>query len=275
MHRSRLTAAVFLAMALAAAAASAEDLTIDVAVDAAGLSPDVRATEVLCQVCTADCETANSNQIVGQGSVQQSFAPGGRPTFQGTVSVAVHTAKPNATDYMCALHVVNDQHVSMLAGSGDIWTQPAPGTVFVPMLKGKLPSSKSSVATKCKNGAEMVNGKCPSGSGNVASTPAKTCPDGSPMPANGNCGFVGPTIDLPNILKIFTPCPNNQPRKADGTCPASTAGNGSANSQVVLQPCPDGQARMKTGQCPGPKVGISRDNIFRFLQPAPANNGLH
>ncbi|MEJ0013655.1 MAG: hypothetical protein WDM94_13765 [Bauldia sp.] len=239
MRRSGLTAAVFLAMALAAAAASAEDLTIDVAVDAVGLSPDVRAAEVQCQVCTADCETASSKQIVGQGSALQSFAPGGRPTFQGSLSVPVHTAKANATDYMCTLHVVNAAHESVLAGTGDAWTLPAPDTTFVPMLKGKLPASKAPVATRCANGGEPINGKCPN-AGNVASTPPPgKCPDGRAMPANGNCGFVGPAVDLGGIFKLLTP-PPGQPAPV-ANAPAT---------KLTVQPCKNGKPHLADGSCP-------------------------
>jgi hypothetical protein len=267
--RAPLIACLALVVAFAAGVARAENIGIDVSVDTADLDPQVTAIGITCMVCTVDCEAAAGAQVIGTGT-----ASAGVPAphaYKGVVSVSVPTSSSKGTDYLCRMAVSNGA-ASFVAGTGPDWTLPDENQPFTSMLKGKLPAAKAPVATKCKNGMQLVNGKCTSG--NVASAPAKTCPDGQPMPANGNCGVVGPTIDLPNILQIFTPCPNNQPRKPDGTCPATGAANnannaGNSNSQVVLQPCPDGQARLKTGQCPGPK-SISRSNIFGiFKLPAP------
>ncbi|HVY21474.1 MAG TPA: hypothetical protein VHA70_15535 [Bauldia sp.] len=264
---------VGLAVLALPALARAENVGIDVAVDVAGLDPAATKIGVACMVCTVDCEAAAGGQVLGTGATSvgvNSILQG----YQGTVSVTVPTSSAKGSDYLCRLNIANAS-ASFVAGTGPDWTLPDEEQPFTNMLKGKLPSSKAPVANKCKNGAEPINGKCPSS--NVASAPAKTCPDGSAMPANGNCGFVGPSLDIPGILQIFTPCPNGQPRLANGQCPATTGTNAASNGKSsgnVLQPCPDGQARMKNGQCPGPK-NIQRNDLFKLFQPAPANNGLH
>jgi hypothetical protein len=250
-------------------AARAENVTIDVAVETADLDPSVTSLGVACMVCTADCEQATSKQVLGSGNASQ---PVLAHAYQGTISVTVPTSSTKGTDYLCRMSV-SDGNASYVAGTGPDWTLPDDTQPFTNMLKGKLPSSKTPVATKCKNGAEPVNGKCPSS--NVASTPGKTCPDGRPMPANGNCGVVGPTLDLPGLFQIFTPCPNGQARQPNGQCPTgtnttttTTSNSNNKRASNALAACPDGQARLKTGQCPGP-ANIQRNDLFRLFQPAP------
>jgi hypothetical protein len=261
-----LLAGLVVAVFCAAMPARAENVGIDVAVDVADLDPQVTNVAVTCMVCTVDCEAAQGKQVLGTGSASH-IVPGPH-AYTGTIAVTVPASSSKGTDYLCRL-MVSDGQASYVAGTGPDWATSADGQPLTNMLKGKLPGASAPVATKCKTGAVLVNGKCTSTSNNAAATkPTKTCPDGNPMPANGNCGFIGPAIDLGGIFKALTPCPGGQERQADGSCQTKTT---TANQvPPALAPCPDGQARLKTGQCPVAK------STFKFLRPftlaPPANN---
>jgi hypothetical protein len=256
--------------AFSAGAARAENVGISVAVDVADLDPQVSSVGITCMVCTVDCEIAGGTQVIGTGSSSAVISASGH-AYQGTVAVVVPTSSAKGTDYLCRMSVASAS-ASFIAGAGPDWTLPEDGAPFTNMLKGKLPATTKQpvVATKCKNGGEPINGKCPGPS--VASTPPQTCPNGQPMPANGNCGFVGPTINLPGLLQIFSSCPGGKQKLADGSCPASDLPSPNINKQVLA--CADGQPRMKNGMCPEPKPAFKSQNFLKFLGPQDPNAGL-
>lgn len=267
---------VLLSVIFAAGVARAENVGIEVAVDVASLDPAVTKVGVSCMVCTVDCEVAAGTQVLGTGATTVGLDPL-RQGYLGPINVTVPASSAKGTDYLCRLNVANAS-ASFMAGTGPDWTLPDEDQPFTNMLKGKLPSSKVPLAVRCANGGEPINGKCPNAP--VASNPppaVKLCPDGRAMPANGNCGFVGPKIETmpPNVIQLLIPCPNNQQRLADGSCPAAAqapANKLPAGKLTTQVPCPNGQPRAADGSCP---AAPSKFLLKRFILQQPANNGLH
>ena len=121
----------------------------------------------------------------------------------------------------------------------------------------------------CANNAPLgPDGKCPlapqtpkrklTGKRSYQSLPR--CPDGSVVPANGNCGVVGP--QQPMILPL--PFLFQAPQR------------GQAKQQAPT--CSNGQPPMKNGQCPSAAMGnrfSNKSNLIPFIFQQPANNGLH
>ena len=121
----------------------------------------------------------------------------------------------------------------------------------------------------CANNAPLgPDGKCPLAPHTLKQKPTgkrsyqslPRCPDGSVVPANGNCGVVGPQQPLILPLPFLFQAPQR----------------GQAKQQAPT--CSNGQPPMKNGQCPSAATGnrfSNKSNLIPFMFQQPANNGLH